>query len=1092
MTQIERKICPYPGLRPFTEDESIFFKGREVHIRQIIRQLEEKKFVIITGASGDGKSSLVYAGVIPQARAGFFRAKYNNWLISDFRPERSPLHNLAQTISFQLELDFNYVKEELSYGFNSLVTLYKSSKFYIDYESDEWKKANEKTKKDLKLNAGNLFILADQFEEFFTNTENFNNNKPSSEAYTTINLLLETAQIAYQEDLPIFIVFTMRSDYISQSVSFKGLPEYIGFSQFFVPRLKRNELKQIIEEPAILSAGKVTKSLSEKLINDLPDGFDQLPVLQHVMNKLWKCADNGNEEIGLIHLAKIAGMDSKRLKDSDREIFNDWFENIDGFQKKYYKNPGITNVLNTHANVLYETSFDYFLNNVDWAKNNIDKEDSYLILKTSFQSLTKIDEGRAVRNRMTLKEITKIINKPEISSETVCGVLNIYRLQDSTFIRPFINPNNIESQYLSIDTVFDITHEALIRNWQLLITWEEEESEKLSNLKDFEVQLERWLNSNKSDNFLLSLGALSHFEEWYEKSNPNEYWIAKYDKSSLTKDTKLSKAQTLAENIKEFLEISRAKITHTQKSKLRRRNVLLIASVIIILVLSGFTYWAVKQKSYAQTQTQLAESQRKSAEKQKKRAEDQTVIAVNATKLAEKEKERAEKNEKEALNAKKQSDLDKAHALKMHELAEDRSKLAKKETERAKKEKEEAQKQKKIAETERTKAELASDSAKTLTNLATAQSLALKSHQKYDDKQLNLLLAYQAYLLNNENGGKRDDPAIYEALRNALENYGVSNTLNIEKKVYSSFNLIDNSIITLDENGNANLFDFSNQKALSSHKLKLGVPINSSFYIDNKLFLSLEDNSLLVWENFEKQYTLNNIKSLVRSVVKDKNNRIIINERNKNVTIWDFNKTILKPEEKISIESRANGMVYLKNINSVILGLNNGKLINLNLLTKKIDIVSQSSGRISCVNISPNNKLIIVGYSNGILRLYSTTDLKLKYEKHVGNAGIKNIIFNKKSNKCIIASNDKTIKVFYVNSFEKSPIILNNHLQNIKQLGITKEEKLFALCDDNTLRMWELNSDIYAKSVFSLINRNFTSKEWNTFVGKNIDYTKIK
>ena len=132
---MEKKVCPYPGLRPFTENESIFFKGREVHIRQIIRQLEEKKFVMITGASGDGKSSLVYAGVIPNARAGFFRAKYNNWLITDFRPERKPLENLAESLSKQLELDYDFVEEELSYGFSALISLYKESKFYLEFWS---------------------------------------------------------------------------------------------------------------------------------------------------------------------------------------------------------------------------------------------------------------------------------------------------------------------------------------------------------------------------------------------------------------------------------------------------------------------------------------------------------------------------------------------------------------------------------------------------------------------------------------------------------------------------------------------------------------------------------------------------------------------------------------------------------------------------------------------------------------------------------------------------------------------------------------------------------------------------------------------
>ena len=133
-----QKLNPYPGLRPFTEKESIFFKGRDLHIRQIIKQLEKNKIVIITGASGDGKSSLVYAGVIPNARAGFFRAEYNNWLICDFRPERNPLQNLTKTLSENFHIPEEDLRNELNYGFSSLIRVYKNSPYYIDIKSDRW------------------------------------------------------------------------------------------------------------------------------------------------------------------------------------------------------------------------------------------------------------------------------------------------------------------------------------------------------------------------------------------------------------------------------------------------------------------------------------------------------------------------------------------------------------------------------------------------------------------------------------------------------------------------------------------------------------------------------------------------------------------------------------------------------------------------------------------------------------------------------------------------------------------------------------------------------------------------------------------
>ncbi len=90
--------------------------------------------------------------------------------------------------------------------------------------------ADEKQKGAIRREAANLIILVDQFEEFFTNPENYQHGVPSREANLVLNLLLETARIALEEDLPIYVVFTMRSDYIGQCAAFRGTP---GISWFF-------------------------------------------------------------------------------------------------------------------------------------------------------------------------------------------------------------------------------------------------------------------------------------------------------------------------------------------------------------------------------------------------------------------------------------------------------------------------------------------------------------------------------------------------------------------------------------------------------------------------------------------------------------------------------------------------------------------------------------------------------------------------------------------------------------------------------------------------------------------------------------------
>ena len=135
----ESTICPYTGLRPFTEDESLYFKGRDEHIEQATRQLEKNKFIMLTGASGDGKSSLVYAGIIPNAKAGFLKSQFSNWAVADFRPERNPLGNLCHAIAKQLGIANEHtVRTELSHGFSALVDMYKASPLFTDMANDEW------------------------------------------------------------------------------------------------------------------------------------------------------------------------------------------------------------------------------------------------------------------------------------------------------------------------------------------------------------------------------------------------------------------------------------------------------------------------------------------------------------------------------------------------------------------------------------------------------------------------------------------------------------------------------------------------------------------------------------------------------------------------------------------------------------------------------------------------------------------------------------------------------------------------------------------------------------------------------------------
>ena len=61
---------PFPGLRPFLEEEEYLFFGRESQIDRIVDKLAATRFLAVVGTSGSGKSSLVNCGLRPAVRRG--------------------------------------------------------------------------------------------------------------------------------------------------------------------------------------------------------------------------------------------------------------------------------------------------------------------------------------------------------------------------------------------------------------------------------------------------------------------------------------------------------------------------------------------------------------------------------------------------------------------------------------------------------------------------------------------------------------------------------------------------------------------------------------------------------------------------------------------------------------------------------------------------------------------------------------------------------------------------------------------------------------------------------------------------------------
>ena len=97
-TSVKGVYNPFPGLRPFSIGDNYLFFGREGQSAEVIRNLTRYRFAAVTGASGEGKSSLVYCGVISGLHGGFIKEAGANWKIVHFRPGSSPISNMAESI----------------------------------------------------------------------------------------------------------------------------------------------------------------------------------------------------------------------------------------------------------------------------------------------------------------------------------------------------------------------------------------------------------------------------------------------------------------------------------------------------------------------------------------------------------------------------------------------------------------------------------------------------------------------------------------------------------------------------------------------------------------------------------------------------------------------------------------------------------------------------------------------------------------------------------------------------------------------------------------------------------------------------------
>jgi hypothetical protein len=447
---------PFPGLRPFEADEEHLFFGREQETDELLRRLRTSRFLLVAGSSGTGKSSLVRSGLIPALESGFMLKAGSNWRIITFRPGDNPIGNLAAAMDAPDALGASGELESTNRVLLE-ATLERSSLGIV------------RAVRQAQIPAlDNMLIVVDQFEEIFRFRRSGHNSR--NEAVAFFKLLLEATR---QQDVPIYVALTMRSDFVGDCIEFQGLPEAASDGLYLIPRMTRDELRSAITGPVAVAGGAITPRLAQRLLNDVGDDQDQLPVLQHALMRTWD------------HWA------ARRAEEPAMDIAD--YEAIGGLQQ----------ALSLHAEEAFAEAGRF--------------ERGQQIAERAFKALTDTySDPRGVRRATSIQELAAVCEVPEAD---VIQIVDIFRRPGRSFLMPQTGP--LESK-----TIVDLSHESLMRCWTRLIEWTTEERESAVSYLRIAQAASWWSESTGS---LWIDPQLETALQWRRRNLPTVAWAERYE-----------------------------------------------------------------------------------------------------------------------------------------------------------------------------------------------------------------------------------------------------------------------------------------------------------------------------------------------------------------------------------------------------------------------------------------------------------------------------------------------------------------------------------------------------------------------------------
>jgi Novel STAND NTPase 1 len=446
--------CPYLGLVPFEERDARVFYGRNELVRQLVQRLLERLdgggILLVVGASGAGKSSLLRAGLMHSLAAGALGPGSEKWPRRVIRPTDSPMRELARHLADMADLEPVGVYESLSKAPDETPLLVdRAVRVATGLGPDA---GTDATDNGMAMVPPRLVLVVDQFEELFHSGDESDAFRTQREAFVKA-LRAAAAVPAGPPRVPgALVVVAVRGDFLDQTIAYAPLAAAVQASPFAVGPMSEAELRQAITGPAAEAGLDVKPDLVDTVISELRErangglGSGALPLMSQAMAATWKLRE-GNELT----------------------------------LRAYRRAGGIADAVNRSAQDAYDSLTS-------------SQQDAARVVFTRLTAITQ--DGQLARRQCSRVELYSSEEGIKGDIDAVIGIFSAQRLL-----------------VLGEDSI-EISHDVLLNAWTKLSEWISEDRKRLIARDEVRDVANRWVSKERDASWLLRGRALLEAQDW--------------------------------------------------------------------------------------------------------------------------------------------------------------------------------------------------------------------------------------------------------------------------------------------------------------------------------------------------------------------------------------------------------------------------------------------------------------------------------------------------------------------------------------------------------------------------------------------------